>query len=136
MSLGLTFFLVLPLGIIFLFFPEHLVMMVLGEKWLGAVPVIRILSFFGVLKALVEATQPLFLSLKKQKYVSLITFFTLIILLAVTIPLVKSYGIVGAGAAALIGAASGIPLAVVFLRKVFWEKNEVYNHSIKGKRYS
>ena len=136
MSLGLTFFLVLPLGIIFLFFPEPLVMMVLGEKWLGAVPVIRILSFFGVLKALVEATQPLFLSLKKQKYVSLITFFTLIILLAVTIPLVKSYGIVGAGAAALIVAASGIPLAVVFLRKVFWEKNEVYNHSIKGKRYS
>ena len=67
-SLLATTLVVLPIGIILFFFPEEVVLILLGPKWLSVVPVIKVLSFFGVVRAITETTYPLFLSLKKQTY--------------------------------------------------------------------
>jgi len=114
-----TFVLVLPLSVALLLFPGPLVKIILGERWLGAVGVIKILAFFGIIRALTETTYPLFLSLKKQKYISLITLISILGLVITVIPMVKSYGIVGAGASGLIGSVLAIPMTAYFLNKVF-----------------
>jgi len=101
----------------------------LGEKWLGALPVIRVLSFFGVIRALTEVTYPLFLALKKQNHVSAITGLSLTVLLVLIVPLVKAYGIVGAGWSGLIGAIVTLPLTAVLVKRVL--RNEVHATGVK-----
>lgn len=118
-SLLATTLIVIPIGLILFFFPEKVVLVLLGSKWLSAVSVIKVLSFFGVVRAITETTYPLFLSLKKQKYVSAITLFSIIGLIITIIPMVKSFDIVGAGISSLTGALFAIPITVYLLNKVF-----------------
>jgi O-antigen/teichoic acid export membrane protein len=117
-SLLATTLVVIPIGLLLYFFPEQVVLTLLGPKWISAVPVIKVLSFFGVVRAITETTYPLFLALKKQKYVSLITLFSIIGLTIMIIPMVKNFDIVGAGISSLIGALFAIPITVYLLNKV------------------
>jgi O-antigen/teichoic acid export membrane protein len=118
-SLGITALLIIPIGFILFYFPEPLIKILLGEKWLIAAPIIKIMAFIGVIRALIEVTYPLFLSLKKQNYVTLITLASLTALLISVVPLVKTHGLMGAGMSALIGAVAGIPVTVLLLTKTF-----------------
>lgn len=118
-SLFATILLVLPIGLILFFFSREAVLILLGPKWLSVVPVIKVLSFFGVVRSITETTYPLFLSLKKQNYVSAITLFSILGLAITIFPLVKNFDIVGAGISSLIGSLFAIPITVYFLNKVF-----------------
>ncbi len=118
-SLFATILLVLPIGLILFFFSREAVLILLGPKWLSVVPVIKVLSFFGVVRSITETTYPLFLSLKKQNYVSAITLFSILGLAITIFPLVKNFDIVGAGISSLTGALFAIPITVYFLNKVF-----------------
>ncbi len=118
-SLLATSIAVLPIGLILFFFSQEVVLILLGPKWLSVVPVIEVLSFFGVVRAITETTYPLFLSLKKQKYVSLITLFSIFGLILTIFPLVKNFDIVGAGISSLIGALLAISVTAYLLNKVF-----------------
>ena len=118
-SLLATSIVVLPIGLILFFFSQEVVLILLGPKWLSVVPVIKALSFFGVVRAITETTYPLFLSLKKQNYVSAITLFSILGLAITIFPLVKNFDIVGAGISSLTGALFAIPITVYLLNKVF-----------------
>lgn len=118
-SLLATTLIVIPIGIVLYFFPEKVVLLLLGPKWFSAVSVIKVLSFFGVVRAITETTYPLFLSLKKQKYVSVITLFSILGLVITILPLVKNFDIVGAGISSLTGALFAIPITVYLLNKTF-----------------
>ena len=118
-SLLSTTLAVLPIGIVLFFFSYEVVLILLGPKWLSVVPVVKVLSFFGVVRAITETTYPLFLSLKKQKYVSLITLFSIFGLILTIFPLVKNFDIVGAGISSLIGALLAISVTAYLLNKVF-----------------
>jgi len=117
-SILATAILVIPFGFIFILFPETIVRIILGEKWLEISNLIRIMSFFGVLRALTAVTYPLFLSFKRQDLVSLITFIAILGLGITIIPLVKTYGIVGAGISSLTGAIFAIPTATVLVKNM------------------
>ena len=118
-SLLATTLIVLPIGVMLFFFSQEVVLILLGPKWLSVIPVVKVLSFFGVVRAITETTYPLFLSLKKQKYVSLITLFSIFGLVITIFPLVKNFDIVGAGMSSLIGTLFAIPITVYLLNKVF-----------------
>ncbi len=118
-TLGAISLTVLPFGIILLLFTEPAVQIVLGDKWLGTVPVIRILSFLGVIRAITMTANPLFLSVKKQEYVMSVTLAGIIGLAVTIVPLVRAYGIVGAGISAIIGALTAVPVTFYFVLKFF-----------------
>ena len=118
-SLLVTTLIVIPIGIILFFFPEKVVLILLGPKWISTVSVIKVLSFFGVVRAITETTYPLFLSLKKQNYVSAITLFSISGLAITILPLVRNFDIVGAGISSLTGAIFAVPITVYLLNKVF-----------------
>ena len=116
--------LVIPLGLIIFFFTKEVVLLILGVNWLEAVPVLKVLSVFGIVRAISGSSSSLFFALKKQEYVTMVTFISILGLAASIIPLVRKYGIVGAGVSALIGSILALPVIVFYLIKVFKHENK------------
>lgn len=108
----------LPFGLVLYLFPTQVVLILLGSNWLSAVGVLKILAGFGVIRALTITTHPLFLSLKKQNYLTATTLVGITGLAVTIIPLVNSYGIEGAGLSALIGSILAVPLYIYFTLRI------------------
>ena len=115
-------FLKVKAGMLLFFFAKEVVLILLGEKWLGAVGALKVLAIFGILKSISNSAYSLFLSVRKQEIVTLITLVGILAMIIPLIPLVNRFGIVGAGYATIIGAAAGLPVVFYYLAKVF--KNE------------
>lgn len=113
--------LVIPFSVILFFFTEPIVLIVLGDKWLGTVDALRVLAIYGLIRAILYPAYALFFAAKKQQYVTLITFAGIVGLFASIFPLIAKYGIVGAGIAALIGTLVTVPFILFCLQKVFKE---------------
>lgn len=109
---------VTPFGLLLYFFPGELVRIFLGEKWGEVVPIVKLLSFFGVLRAITACCYPLFISLKRVEYVTFTTFVGIVGLGVTVLPLVKHYGVQGAAFSALIGAILALPTSFFFVYKV------------------
>lgn len=122
-TLGVSL-LVLPFGLLFIFFPGEIVRIFLGPKWLGIVPVLRILSLFGVIRAISGSASALFLALKKQEVVTIITFWSFIGLMATIFPLTWKFGILGASISALLAAIAVLPLFYIYLIRIFRENEK------------
>jgi len=114
--------LVTGMGLLLFIFPREVVMLILGDQWLSAVPVLRVLSILGVIRAILTVPNAVFLAFKKQEYVSTITFVSLLILAISIVPLVSKYGILGAAVSATFGAALSLPFSAYFMYKVFKRK--------------
>lgn len=125
-SLGATFLVVVPIGALLFLFPKTIVVTLLGNSWIEVVEIVRIMSFFGVVRAITLSTYPLFLALKRQEIVTKITLTNIAFLALGLLFLVKPFGIVGAGISAVIGAIAGIPVSIYYLHSVFTNKqNEI-----------
>jgi len=112
--------LTIPFGLLLFLFPRQITLFVLGEKWLEATSAIQILAIFGVVRAISGSSSALFLALKKQEFVTGLTLVSLLGLAISVVPLVKQWGILGAGLSALIGSLAAIPLIFYYLKwKIF-----------------
>lgn len=107
-------------GFILVNFTEEIVMLVLGEKWSIIIPFLKILTIFGVIRGISGSTSALFLAIKKQEYVSIVTFVSLLVLIIIIIPLVNSAGLIGASLAALIASVAVVPIMAYFTYKVLY----------------
>ncbi len=117
-TLGITL-LVTPLCLVLIFFPVPLIRLFLGDKWLEVATLLPVLAAFGGIRAISGSTSSLFLSVKKQEYVTAVTFFSLLGLAVTIIPLVSRYGILGAAYSALIGSLAAVPVILICLWKTF-----------------
>ena len=118
-TLSIVSTLTIPFGVVLFLFPEEIVKIVLGNNWLGVVPALRVLAVFGVVRAISGFSSTLFLAVGKQEYVSVVTFVSILGLAVSIVPLVLSYGIVGAGISALIGSLLALPFMIYFALKIF-----------------
>ena len=110
---------VIPFGLIVFYFPTQIVNILLGEKWLVAVPVLQVLAIFGVLKAITNSFFSLFLGIERQEVVTLITLFSTFVLISLLYPLIKIFGLLGAGFATIFATVATIPLFIYFFFKYF-----------------
>jgi len=120
-TISVMFMVNLAVSVLIFLLANPLVLLLLGPNWLSAVPVIRVLAFLGVVRGTVNSFNPLFMALKKAKYVTIITLFSTLGLLITIYPLVIKYGIVGAGLSAMIGAGVALPIAAFFTIRTFRE---------------
>ncbi len=109
---------VFPIGAVFYFFPEFTIKIILGDKWLGAVDVLKVLAIFGVLRAISLSSIAPFYALKRQDLVTRITFVAFLGLAVTIIPFVQKWGILGAGYSALVGVLLSIPITIYYLFKI------------------
>ncbi len=92
-----------------------------GPNWTAAIPVLKILSIYGIAKSISQTSLPLFLALKKQSFVTWVTLASILGLSVSIVPLVNSYGLIGAGIAAIIGSFLAVPVAVFLVVKTINE---------------
>lgn len=116
-TLAVTFATVLPFGILLFLLSDIAVRLILGDKWLLAIPVLRVLSLFGVIRAITSLFYAVFLAYKKQNYVSIVTLVSILTLGVFIFPLTNMFGITGAAISALIGSIAGLPVAFYLFRK-------------------
>lgn len=98
-------------------FGAPLVTMTVGAKWLGALPVLRILCFYGLAQGLIIVGNHFLDGLGKPKCSFRIILITTLALGLLIYPLTAYFGSVGAATAAV--AAVILPLPVMF--KLCWD---------------
>lgn len=112
-------FLSICLGTIIFLFPKEIILIVLGDKWLSGAEVLRVLSIYGILHAIGGSITPLFLAVKKQNYITVMSFFRFAILAVTIVPLVIKFGLIGAGYSVLLSVFGEIPVVGYFIYKIF-----------------
>lgn len=75
---------------------------VLGEKWMPAVPALQVLCFFGLSRSIAATTGSIFQATGKPEILLKTSFIQLIAMVVLTYPLVITYGIVGVSIAVTI----------------------------------
>ena len=108
----------LPFALILLIFSRPLIMIFLGEKWLAAEPVLKVLAFFGIFKALATSTYGLFLSIKRQDIIMYSELLGIIGISASIFPLIHKFGLVGVGYSTIVGALASIPPLIIILPRI------------------
>lgn len=99
---------------------------ILGKKWLAAIPVVQLLCVKGFLRTVSTIRGPLFMALGKPHigfWIKLIRFF---IIAATIYPLAKFYGVSGVAACVVIAAALPQPVAVHITNKLLGIKMSEY----------
>jgi lipopolysaccharide exporter len=109
--------LTLPFGMIFYFYPDVIVRILLGEGWEGAIPVIKVLAVFGIIRGMSEPITAVFLAVRKQEYNTIVTLVSFTGLALTIVPLINAHGIIGAGISALVGSVVAWPFLIYFLFK-------------------
>lgn len=112
-------FITIIIGLIIFLFPKEIILILLGDKWISAVPVLQILSLYGVIRAITGSVTSMFLAVKKQNYVTLMTFLRFLVLILTIVPLVIQFGLIGAGYSALLSVLVEIPVVIYFVYKIF-----------------
>jgi O-antigen/teichoic acid export membrane protein len=115
--------LVVPLCLIFLVFPQ-IIVIVLGPNWSPAIPALRLLSICGAIRAISGYAPALLLAVNKANYVTLVSLTTLLGLAISIVPLVNKWGIVGAAQSAIIGSIVSLPIIFACLRQIFSHDNQ------------
>lgn len=114
----ITVLLVTPILLIFLIFPRHLILLFLGPNWIEAENVIRVLSILAFINILSSPTGAVFFAVGKQKYLTLLTGISLVIMLVSIIPLINTFGLVGVAISVAISSAVAFPFQLYLLIKV------------------
>ena len=113
--LQVTAFFSIPLaGLIVVLAPE-LTRVLLGEKWLTAIPAMRILALGGALRSIIATTGPVYMGIGKPRIMTKYQAIQLCILAALVYPLTHYWGVPGTAAAVTLAAV--IPVGL-FLRGV------------------
>ena len=109
-TLQLIAFISIPLsGGIVILAPEFTIM-ILGGKWMPMVPALRILAFWGAIRAIENITSSVFYAVGKPGISTKIFLAQLVLLFIFIYPLTKYWGILGASISVVV--ASLVPVAI------------------------
>jgi O-antigen/teichoic acid export membrane protein len=89
---------------------ELIVKVLLGPKWLEAIPIIQILAYFGAVTAMQSNIAAVFLSLKNPKVLTMLSIAYLILLLPLMIFFTLKNGALGAAQSYIITALTMMPV--------------------------
>ena len=106
---------VIPIGALFFIFPEQIILVILGEAWLGGADVLRVLAIFGVLSAINTVPNSVFLSLKKQDVIAKLKIAQFVIMLFLIFPLIQMYQLLGAAYAVTLSTIVIMPFTFISL---------------------
>lgn len=107
-----------PTALILIFFP-YISVVFLGQGWEQITVILPLLAILGLVKSLSGVSSALFLSRKKQNYITVITFLSVLGLTVSIIPLINSYGIIGAAVAGIVGSLVALPAVIYFAVKLY-----------------
>jgi lipopolysaccharide exporter len=99
-----------PAGLGIIVLSEPFVHVLLGERWLEAIPLIQVLAVFGILRACMSNLGAVYLALGRPQILSYLALLHLAVLSAAMFWLVPEHGAYGAALATLLAVAIQIPI--------------------------
>lgn len=114
---GLMALVVLPASIGLSAVADLLVPLMLGDKWLAAIPLIQILALAGAIQPFVSHVVPIFMALNKVHITSVFTLATLLLLVASSYWLASLEGATGVAKALLLTWALTVPAFLLYSLK-------------------
>jgi O-antigen/teichoic acid export membrane protein len=108
--LSLIVLVTIPAGIGIWLVVQPLVLVVLGSKWVGAIPLIQVLAVFGVMRTLHGPTGSVFLAIGKPRLISFLHLVHIIVSFPLLIILIGKYGVAAAPWAILAGTCIALPI--------------------------
>ena len=115
--IGLVALLTVPAGALIGLVAEPFVLLLLGPKWLDAVPLIQVLAMFGIVRSLHGPTGSIYVALGKPIVVAALQSVQLALALSLMVVLVPRLGAVGAAWAILAGAATAMVVNYVLVKR-------------------
>lgn len=100
----------IPAGVGIATTADFLVVAVLGEKWIEAIPLIKVLAFFGAVTAMSTNVGAVYLALGKPKEMALLSIVHVLLFIPLLIFLTLKYSAIGAAWATLITAVFMLPV--------------------------
>lgn len=101
-----------------IFFPDPIIMFVLGNKWMSLSPVLPWLGMAGISQTIIKLAYNLLISQKSYRLMNWHRALTLIILAPLLISLSQHYGLTGAGIAWVIARLLPLPLLLFAIIKI------------------
>jgi len=117
MSLSIIVLIALPVTVGIGLTAEYFVPLMLGQKWLLAIPVMQVLVIYGGLRVLIANTGALYLALGRPYLISIMGASNLVVLAPAMIWAVQAYGTIGAAWAVVAGSVPVVVLMFVFNRR-------------------
>lgn len=115
--IGLVALLTVPAGALIGLVAQPFVMLLLGPKWLDAVPLIQILAVFGIVRSLHGPTGSIYVALGQPRVVAVLQCVQLVLALSLMVLLVPGMGGVGAGWAILAGATVAMAVNYALVKR-------------------
>lgn len=104
--------------VVFLLIPQQILSIIFGQNYIFAYQVLQILSIYGLLRAVVGPTGPLFLAVGKPRVTTVMNFLNLAFLLILLFPFSRMYGFNGVAIAMTIAYVLVLPYMLYELRIV------------------
>lgn len=109
----------LTLVLVLLFFSKEIMLIFAGPRWSGGDDVVKILAVYGFIFSISGTIGSLFYSLKKQKILTLLSVARLIFIVLLALPLINTFGLLGAGYALFFSSLCMIPITVYYIHTSF-----------------
>ena len=106
---------------IFVIAPDF-VSVVLGEKWMPAVPALQVLCIFGMIRSIAATFGPIFQATGNPKILRDISLLKLILMLSIILPLTNKYDILGTALATTLPAFLTVSLQLWQVAKIINQK--------------
>jgi len=106
---------------IFVIAPDF-VNVVLGEKWMPAVPALQVLCVFGIIRSIAATFGPIFQATGNPKILRDISLLKLVLLLILIFPLTDMYGILGTALATTLPTLLTASLQMWYVAKIINQK--------------
>lgn len=115
--LGLIATLTVPIGLLIGALAEPFVMTLLGSQWVAAVPLVQLLSLFGVVRTLHGPTGSIYLAMGRPRFVAYFGLVQLAVALVLMVLLVPELGAIGAAWGILVGASAAMVVNYLMLSR-------------------
>ncbi len=109
--------LLVAFGILLHLFAFWVVRLILGNNWLEVVPFLRVLIIYSLLRAFIISLNPFFYAVRKQEYITQVTFVGFCVFMVSVIPLMKLFGVFGSVYALTLASIASLPVIYYYLRK-------------------
>jgi len=122
---------IFPFGLLLFFYSKGILLVLFGEKWLPAANLLRVLSLAVFTSGLAVQMEPVLLAKGKSKFDFWVTFFQTLFFVALIIPLVKRYGLIGSGCALFFSSLAGFWIGFIRARIFLSIRLIDYYHALR-----
>jgi len=112
-----TTLIALAVSLPLIIFPEFFVKLILGEQWLAAIPILRVLTIAGLLQTVSNLCLAAIISQQKYKFMNWQLIVSLLVMSFGIIVLGKSHGLLGASWGIVLARLVSLPIAIYGAKK-------------------